>query len=48
VPDLLVVLVIAVIAGAIGLGFGIVVLAPRIGRVIDRGNDAEEDRDRRD
>jgi len=46
--DLLVVVVIALLAGAIGLGFGIVVLAPRIGRVIDRGNDAEEDRDRRD
>ena len=46
--DLFLVVVIAIIAGAIGLGLGIVVLAPRIGRAIDRPSDAEEDRDRRD
>ena len=33
--DVAVLLIIALIAAAIGLGFGIVVLAPRIGRRID-------------
>jgi Na+/H+-dicarboxylate symporter len=42
----LVVLVIAAVAVAVGLGFGIVI-APRIGRLVDRmdADDAEEPRD---
>jgi hypothetical protein len=36
IADLLVLLVIVVVAGGIGLWFGIVVLAPRLQRRIDR------------
>jgi hypothetical protein len=36
VTDLLIVAAIAVLAAVIGLGFGIVVIAPRITRAIDR------------
>jgi hypothetical protein len=41
------VLVVAAIAGVIGVGFGIVVLAPRIGRMLDSAEtDNEEPGDR--
>jgi hypothetical protein len=46
--DLFLVLLIAAIAGAVGLGFGIVVLAPRIGRATDQAHEDEEHRDGRD
>jgi hypothetical protein len=45
--DVLLVLLIAFVAGAVGLGLGIVVLAPRIGRLVDRTHRDEEDRDGR-
>ena len=45
-------LIIAAGAAVIGLAFGIVVLAPRLGRLLDRTNDVdapnEEPRDRLD
>jgi hypothetical protein len=49
--DLLIVVVIAAIAALGGVGFGIVILAPRIGRLLDRAEpgdepDDEEPRDR--
>ena len=41
------VVVIAAVAAVIGLGFGIVILAPRIGRMLDRAEtDDEESGDR--
>ena len=46
--DLLVVLGIAVLAAVVGLGLGIVVIAPRLARVADRRDDSEEPRDRDD
>jgi hypothetical protein len=45
--DLFVVVLIAFVAAAVGLGFGIVVVAPRIGRFIDAASQDEEDRDGR-
>jgi hypothetical protein len=47
--DLLVFLLIALVAAVIGGGFGMVVLAPRIGRLLDRqelDSDDEEPGDR--
>jgi len=45
--ELGVVLLVAVIAAVVGVGFGIVVLAPRIGRLLDRADpDNEEPGDR--
>lgn len=46
--DLAVLLIVALVAGGIGLGFGIVVMAPRIGRAIDRSHEDEEASDGRD
>ncbi len=47
VEGLVLVLVIAVIAAVVGLGFGIFLLAPRIGRMLDRADaDNEEPGDR--
>jgi hypothetical protein len=57
VTDVVLVLLVAALAAVIGLGFGIVVLAPRIGRLLDRAeadeatapdrsDEAEEPRDR--
>lgn len=46
--DLAVLLIVALVAGAIGLGLGIVVMAPRIGRAIDRSRKDEEASDGRD
>jgi hypothetical protein len=40
--DLVPFLLIAIVAAVVGVGFGIVVLAPRIGRLLDR---AESDKD---
>lgn len=48
VADLAVLLIVALIAGGIGLGIGIVVMAPRIGRAIDRTDKDEEASDGRD
>jgi hypothetical protein len=41
--DIAVFLVIAAIAAVGGLGFGIVILAPRIGRLLDRAERAKSD-----
>ena len=47
VEGLVLVLVIAVIAAVVGLRFGIFLLAPRIGRMLDRADaDDEEPGDR--
>jgi hypothetical protein len=47
VNDIPIVLVIAALAAAVGVGFGIVVLAPRISRALDRADaDDEEPGDR--
>ena len=46
--DLAIVLLVALVAAAVGLGFGIVVLSPRIGRAIDRSHKDEEASDGRD
>ena len=43
--DLAIFLFIAAIAAVIGVGFGIVVLAPRIGRMLDRAEDAPTEAD---
>jgi len=47
VIGILVVAVVAIVATALGLRFGIVILAPRITRAMDR-REAEEPRDRPD
>lgn len=45
--ELVIVVVIAVVAAVVGVGFGIVFLAPRIGRMLDRPEtDDEEPGDR--
>lgn len=45
--ELILVIGIAAIAAVIGVGFGIVILAPRIGRMLDRSEtDDEEPGDR--
>ena len=46
--DLAVLLIVALIAGGVGLGIGIVVMAPRIGRAFDRSQKDEEAHDGRD
>ena len=46
--ELLLVVVIALVAAVAGVRLGIVVLAPRIGRTLDRDKTIEETRDRRD
>lgn len=46
--ELLLVGVIALVAAVVGVRLGIVVLAPRIGRTLDRDKTDEETRDRRD
>jgi hypothetical protein len=46
--SLVLVLAIALIAGAGGVAFGIFVLAPRIARLLDRTEDDEEPGDRTD
>ncbi len=43
IGPLLVILVVALAAGGLGLWFGIVVLAPRLQRRIDRGDAASPD-----
>jgi hypothetical protein len=44
--DLAVFLVVVAIVAVVGVGFGIVVLAPRIGRLLDRADADEESGDR--
>jgi hypothetical protein len=45
--EIAIVLVVAAIAAVAGVGFGIVILAPRIGRMLDRAEtDDEEPGDR--
>jgi len=46
--ELLAVLGVAALAAAVGVGFGIVVLAPRISRALDRAERDEEPGDGRD
>jgi hypothetical protein len=47
VADAVVFLLIVVVGSVLAFGFGIVVLAPRIGRVLDRNeSDSEESGDR--
>jgi hypothetical protein len=47
VTEIVIVLAIAALAAVIGVGFGIVVLAPRISRALDRAEaDDEEPGDR--
>lgn len=46
--DLAAILVIAAIAAAAGVGFGIVLIAPRITRALDRADQDEEPGDRPD
>jgi len=46
--DLALLLIVALVAGGLGLGIGIVVMAPRIGRAIDRSHKDEEASDGRD
>jgi hypothetical protein len=48
VVDLVVLIIVALVAGGIGLGIGIVVMAPRIGRAVDRTHKDEEASDGRD
>ena len=43
IADLLVLLVVVVVAGGVGLWLGIVVLAPRLQRRIDRADASEPD-----
>lgn len=43
--DLAIFLFIAAIAAVIGVGFGIVILAPRIGRMLDRAETAPSESD---
>ncbi|HET7030742.1 MAG TPA: hypothetical protein VFI34_09540 [Candidatus Limnocylindrales bacterium] len=46
--DLGILIAIAVVAAVVGVGFGIVVLAPRISRLADRMERDEEQRDGHD
>jgi len=46
VADLALFLIIVSIVAVIGVGFGIVVLAPRIGRMLDRSDEHEDAGDR--
>lgn len=44
--DLALFLLVVTIVAVVGVGFGIVVLAPRIGRLLDRAEGDEESGDR--
>ncbi len=44
--DLVVFLIVVTVIAVVGVGFGIVVLAPRIGRLLDRADADEESGDR--
>jgi hypothetical protein len=45
--DVAILLVVGAVAAVVGVGFGIVILAPRIGRLLDRADtDDEEPGDR--
>jgi hypothetical protein len=44
--DLALFLIIVSIVAVVGVGFGIVVLAPRIGRLLDRSDEPEDAGDR--
>jgi hypothetical protein len=46
VGDLAIFAIVVAIVAVVGVGFGIVILAPRIGRVLDRTNADEESGDR--
>jgi hypothetical protein len=46
--DVIVVLAIAAVAGGLGIAFGILVLAPRISRALDRSDEEPGGRDDRD
>ena len=48
VGDLVGVLIIAAVAAVIGVAFGLVLLAPRITRLLDRADSEEEPGDRPD
>jgi hypothetical protein len=46
VDQLVVFVLVVAIGGAVGVGFGIVILAPRIGRLLDRDEPSEDTGDR--